>query len=381
MALKTYITDGQQSEGIAHLHKSFTDEKVFTNGLVVYSEPRRIWKPKNQALANATYGVNMNINASVGTGGATELVHNGVSDGETLFNFDSNANPSVGSYHVRYSAGVDGEATFTDAGTTDIANFTSLTGQIYLTAFSSQSHITITLKNSAGTNLASANLEDFIDIGNLGTYQNFSIPLHTSVGFNLPVGTVKSMTMLVTKTGSVNPSFDLDQLQFVASGGAGVGSQTFTMTPSRGRITKIENINVIIADVYTGITTVAGATENATLQNLSYNKILGVTELANGINFQIQSRGVLDFQGNIKNMADFLTLPRSNITFLGGDGTNAFVTIRYDFPTPIVLEPKYEDYFSVTLSDDLSGLSEFKILTGTLIEIEDPAHYPHLENF
>ena len=121
----------------------------------------------------------------------------------------------------------------------------------------------------------------------------------------------------------------------------------------------IDSIRFTFSDNITGITTVAGATENATMVNLPCNKILGLAKLTNGIVFQEVKDGIAQSSSTLTRLADFLEIG-GDITNIIGDGTNAFVTVDIHFKNPIRVNGDIENNFlSLTINDDLSSLILF----------------------
>jgi len=115
-----------------------------------------------------------------------------------------------------------------------------------------------------------------------------------------------------------------------------------------------------IADNVTGIVTVAGNTENATINSLAYDKILGVSSLTNPLIFQRIRNGKVIFTVPITQLGDLLSTG-SKIENIISDGTNTFITLLVEFPTPILLDSASNDVLTFTLSSDFSGFLQFTI--------------------
>jgi hypothetical protein len=98
------------------------------------------------------------------------------------------------------------------------------------------------------------------------------------------------------------------------------------------------------------------------MPGIPYDAILGVSELTNGIVFQLTRRQAVGFSAVFKKTIEFLQFGISEITNYGSDGTNTYFTIRAAFNanSPIELSAATGDEISITLSDDLSGLLWFR---------------------
>jgi len=204
------------------------------------------------------------------------------------------------------------------------------------------------------------NLNDFIDTGNFSE-QNFVIP---KADLGLTTQLLDGMTLTVTRTGGTKPTIKFDDIQFEAAGNPIV----FKVTIGDGKRFHITQLRIILVDNITGITTVAGATENATVPNLAYNQILGVSKLSNGIIYAGVKNGETIFSGNLKQLADFLVV--GTIDDHLSDGTNTLVTIVVNLIEPIVLFGGADNNFlSLTINDNLSGLVEFRAIARGALEI------------
>ena len=94
----------------------------------------------------------------------------------------------------------------------------------------------------------------------------------------------------------------------------------------------------------------------------SHDRILGVSQLPNGVSFTIQSRGRTVLAVNFRSISDLMQAG-AHIKSVTCDGTNTFLTLVVDTGLlgGIILDPKQEDHLTAAVSDDLSGLLQFRV--------------------
>ena len=183
--------------------------------------------------------------------------------------------------------------------------------------------------------------------------------------FGLSNQQCNGIRFLVSRSGGPQVAFDIDNIR-LETGDAPV---VFTMAPLRGEVLYITEIRFGIADNVSGIVTVAGTTENHSMDNLSYDKILGVSALTNGIVFTRIQNGKTLFAVTLKQLGDFLSTG-SNLINVISDGTNTFITLLVEFPEPIIIEGNStENFLSFTISDNLSGLLVFTAAARGALEV------------
>jgi len=156
----------------------------------------------------------------------------------------------------------------------------------------------------------------------------------------------------------------IDEFQIEETGAPAVFKVT---TPNDTRY-RIKEIRISLADDITGITTVAGATENATVNNLDYSTFMGVAALTYGIGFAIVEKGVTQSSGTLRDLGDFFTIG-FDIKNHVSNGTKTFVTLLAKFDEPILLVGAPDSYLSFTINDNLSSLQEFIAITRGPIEV------------
>lgn len=333
-------------------------------GLVVLTDRLALFNPEKHSFLNDTFGNAMNQN--VAFGGTPEIIHNGGTSVEWTgsaiqgpWNFADAGKISL------TSADNNDEATFAEEtpAIIDMSGFTTLTGKINLTTYSAISNSLLVTIDLAGTTVGnSVNLNNYIDTGLIGIEQSFVIP---KADLGITTQLIDGFSILLVRTGGSKPTIIFDDIQFEETGEAAV----FKATTPAGTELHIHEIRVVIADNITGITTVVGATENATVPNLSYDKLLGLSALANGISFQRIQKGRILSSVTFKQLGDFMEEGYCIVNHIS-DGTNTFIALSLTFVEPIVLAGNgAENLLSFTINDDLSGLLQFSAIMRGSLEI------------
>lgn len=302
------------------------------------------------------------MNQNITFGGTPEIIHNGGTSTEWTgtaiagtWNFADSGKVTI------TSANNNDEASFAEESPTtiDMSGFTALTGKVDLDIYNLANNSIILAFDVAGASVGnSVDLNDYIDTGNF-TEQGFVIP---KADLGLTTQLLDGMTIAMTRLGGTKPTVKFDDIQFEQTGTPAVFQAT---TPLETRY-HIDKIRFVMADALDAFVTVAGATENATLPALSYDKLLGVSALSNGIVFQRVQGGEVLFSVALKQLSDFLSF--STITNAISDGTNTFISMEMDFFEPIVLEGGPGNFLSLTISDNLSGLLQFTAATRGALE-------------
>ena len=345
------IGNGNSADPIIH------KKKTHPAGLVVYTEPYLDAVAKTVPMLSETNGVNANINAAFS--GTPDGIHNGTDTvlwtGSAIsgtWDFASTTQAQAGTKSVDAIATVDNdEALFTRASTISTGDYTAITGFIYITAWpgSGTKEVTLRLRNGGINQGDELNLSNYMDTGTLGSWQAFAIPIEE---FN--AGTV-DVDEFVVKTvdigGGQAPNYYLDVLQFEEAGG-----DTFIIEPTPGTRFHITEITIVMADTTTDTSS-------------TWNQILELAKLTNGINFILTTDNAIRFNGTFQQHVDFLTFPGMEASF-DGNGTNASVQYTADLSAfPAVMSGKTKDNFRMIIADNLSGLLFFRVLVRGYEEI------------
>jgi hypothetical protein len=340
MPIKSYIIGNGDSK---HCD---THEKENDTGLVVYTRDRKTRTLGTAAAFNQTLGINMAVDASFG--GTPEGVHNG---GDNTYwtataltgtwDFVSTTNPAAGSACIEKTTTFNGdEALFTDSGggSINMANYVGITGQIRLERFKVNDEVTVQFRLGGVLVGNSVNILDFINTGTLNTYQSFSLSKDA-------MGTNSEIDEIIITT--VNkPEFRLDTLQIEETG----GTATFTiLPPEKDMLFYITKFELSIVDAY------AGTLVDATMPNLSYDKILSQNALTNGINIQVITNGTVDFSFSTRTIGDALK-GGGRLRNMISDGTNTCITLVSENEVPIRLDPRHNDRIEYSVSENLTGL-------------------------
>lgn len=329
--------------------------KIFSgehgSGLLVYNEPVFKSLIAGQYLVNPTFGIAMN--QAVTFTGTPELIHDGGdATGWTgtgvsgTWDFAASGLGVGGGDAVTITNANDLDtASFADATETVMSGFTAITGQVNLITYSAANNEIVMQFHNNGLPVGnSINLNEYISTGVIGSYQGFVIP---KADFGLNGTTVDEFTIVMEKSAGPKPTVYFDNIQIEESGEPAV----FTLSPRKGTRLHVNSLIFSWVDVGTGGTAYA------------YDKIGALATLANGINVNLTNS---DVSGIVKSLGDFLC-QSGQVTNLVDDGTNTFVTMKFDFKddeTPIMLDPKENRTITVTINDDLSGLDLFTCFAG-----------------
>ncbi len=334
-------------------------------GAVVYQERLLQFNPEVHPFLNLTFGTAMNQNITFG--GTPEGIHNGT---DTIlwtasvlsgnWTLASTTNPQTGTRCIDGTATAnDSEALFTLTALyadVNMSNFTALTGGVRLENFVIGHEVQVRFRVE-GVDVGNfVNIYDFIDTGIIDSYQNFVVP---KADLGSSDQQVDEFVVRTVKTSGANPNYRLDNIQLEETGIPAV----FKATTPVGTKFHITEIRIGLADV------LAGTLANASMPALSYDQILGVSLLTNGIVFQRVEDGEVAFSVVLRQLGDFLSTG-SNMTSSISDGTNTFIALLVEFPEPIVLKGgEVSNFLSFTINDDLSGLLQFTAVARGAVEI------------
>lgn len=306
-------------------------------------------------FVNPDYGFNMNINAS---SNLDELVHNGTDNvawtGSNIsgvpLTFNSTVDPVSGSYHINGTSLTNG-TTFqlTRSISLGTVDFNSISGWINLINLGNPvaelyiSGYDTSTGNPVGNEVS---IFDYINTGNTGNYQPFTIPLSD---MGLESESIDAFRFTVDILSST-VTFYLDDI-YLTSIGTGTGSQIFTLEPNAGETLIVDSYNFYVIDDYDGLTGQNG------MMKLEWDKILGET-LTYGITYQRSSNGNILFSTNLRRIRSFLTIPYNYIENYASDGTYTMMNIHYRFFEPYVMSGV--DKITLTVNDNMSGFQTFR---------------------
>jgi len=369
VGIDNYITDPKNHKN-AHV---FThDDKDNSNGLVVATHPLKTFDNQVKFFINPSYGVDMNLGivlslveviyqenvewtTSAIVGGTWDFVSGG--DGTVVPNTGANCVDATGTVN-------NDVAQFDNGGDFDLSDYIVLSGWIALTLWDglgTDKGISIYgWDTGSSTQVGDAvRIDDYVNTGIINTWQEFFIPLSD---MNLSGETIDSIRVSTVDVGAGRPpAYFLDDMQFEGAGPGDVEPALFTVEPDLETWFYVHKLTVSIADNISGIVTVGGNTENATMIGLSYDQILGEAALTIGLNFQRITDGVIESTSIIRQLSDFLQFPNASISTAISDGTNTFVQITINLVSPVILKSETKDKLSLLVSDNLAGLLQLRV--------------------
>ena len=360
MVLALHITDGEGGK----LRAAVVDD-IEHNGLVVRNFPLKTYDNKQQFFTNDTYGAEMN--QVVTFGGTADEVYDGTA--ATLWlctTYAGNAGDFIeysGTTPYHSAPGcMDARASenndivqFAKGSNMTVAGYTALTGWIYLTGWSTSGTKAVNIYGfDTGTNLAVSselNIGDYVDTTSFNTWQQFIIPM-SDFGFSaLTIDAVHIRTVDIGV--GQPPNYYIDDMAFQQTGTPII----YSIKPDLGTWLHVENFMISIAN------NVAGTVENGTVAGFDYSSWLGVN-LITGVNYQRIQADAVKATAIIKSLADWLSLPETEVVSQMSDGTNSFISMRGDFTDAIILKSEEADELRIVISEDLSSLLHFRISAG-----------------
>jgi hypothetical protein len=330
---------------------SLTDKHI--TGAVVFTTPAFEFEPTIKPFLNSDFGTALNQDASFG--GTPELIFDGGSGGTEWVGSGNSQWDFSDAGKVTVDHGSNNSiALFEDAGTIDTSVYVALTGKVDLDNYTPNSQDILFQFQLSGSPLGvPVSMNSFIDTGNFAE-QSFAIPL---LSFGLAGATVNEFTITVQRSAGHNPHISFDDFQIEQTN----SPLKYTVDVLSSEVYYVNQINFLMVGQVSGITTVSGSTQNATVPNLSYDKLLGLNTLSNGIIFSRVQNNKSVINITLKDLSDFLSF--SVILDHISDGVNTLVTLSVMLNDPIVLNGGGKDELSLTISDDLSGLVKFTALT------------------
>ena len=349
MAAKSRILDGGGTGLEAGVHQD-TRSKAGPNGLVSYTEERRIYQSESAPFVNATYGIDMNVNAAFG--GTPDGVHNGNdsvlwTDSALIgtWDFSSTAQAQSGSQSIDATSTVgNNEAQLERGSTIDLSGYVALSGWIYVTDWRVTGTKDVELRaRIAGVDEGtSVSLSNYINEFVFDVWQKFVIPLSD---MNLETSTIDQLIITTIDIGGgPAPDYYLDNIQFEETG----APITFAATAVEGTIFVVNRLLVTIA---------------ANVTDVDFDTYMGVS-VTNPILFMIQQDGILEFAGAFAKISDSLWTGGQIINRIDNP-TKTLITLEVPFDGKYTFDSRRGDGMFFTLGDDFSSLTLHRgLLTG-----------------
>lgn len=361
MGIKAYLTD--VATGIkARLDNRDGDEQ---NSLIVATRPLKTFN--NQPFYFLTAAGSKDMNVEIVFTGTPDKIHNGLDSvlwtasgliGAARWDFNSTTQAYAGTHSIDTTGNVGGDLMQFDRGANiDLSNYSTITGWVYVTAFSAGARVDIYGWNT-GTGLQvgnTINAVDYTDLQLLNVWQKFAIPLSD---LGLEASTIDALRMRIVK-GVYNPDFYLDELQIEEVG----TPLDFLIRPRAGTWLYITAFNILCVDAYS--TTLA----DNSMPKIPYAGFFGVPSLSVGLQVRRIQNGKILFSAIFRDLIDFLGLADMKVLGYGSDGTDSWIKLGQKLACPVILKAESDDKFIYTVRDNLSGLKKFWISVSCYEEI------------
>lgn len=351
--------EGADKDGVIHKTNLVNRNKM--SGPVVYSDDLIQYRQRSLLFFSDEGSRDLNING--GFGGTPDNIHDGTDNtywtaaatsGTWDFASTAEANTTYGGTKSIEALNMSNGDTATISRGSDIAfaNYTAVTGFVKLLRFNtSQQAINLSFSDNGILVGFQMDLLNFIDGGLLNVWQKFSIP-KASLGQN---GTsVDAMLIQFTSSGGAAPRVYFDDIRIEETGGV-----QFVAQPAVGKIVEFDRYEFLFADA------LAGTVADGTMAGVSHNKILGLARLTNGFSFQRIADGVPQISLVMRNFGDMMGFTFRPEVVPFSDGTDTMVKMVVNLPVPAKLDATKGDRVTVTINDDMEGLTLFRaILVG-----------------
>lgn len=363
MGISTRIWDA-----VTRLPASIIKPKGEKTGFNVLTRPAKVYENITKFFVNEDNGADMAVDALNFV--IDEWIHDGIDNvywtasaisGTWTFNSAVVNHTPAGAQSVSAVLTLNGDtAQFLRGGglLPLIAPISSIGIWIYVVSWSASAQTKEIRLTGWDTTLGTAvgidvDLANYIDVTITGVWQHAIVPLGD---MNLTGQSIDSIRVQTVCLGGPVPNYYLDDMQILQ------GSPVkYIVEPELGTWFKVKEIVITIVDVYSGIVTVAGATENATFSKIPYDSIFSVPALDNGIVYQRINEGKVSFNIIFKTFFDIIKLPGMEIVAQGSDGVNSWVKLRAVFGEPLLLKSETDDKLVMSLADDLSSLLEMQM--------------------
>jgi len=362
MGIKSIITDKA-----TNLSAEVVDG-VEKNALVVATRPLKTYEDYTNFFSNSDYGINMNQDASAG--GTPEKIHDGtdsvlwtatdiVGGGKTTFNSTDQNHTAAGTKSIKVdNSPVNDIFQIAKGSDMTMSNYVSLSLWIYVDKdWGAGDDIELygwdtDLNVIVGIPIK---LQNYFSWFSFGSWHKITVAL-TEMGDASASTTLDAIRIGIVAKDVKSPKFYIDDIQFEQTG----SPIEFIIKPSLGTWLYITDYTIVVADA------IASTLADATMPNLAYDKILGET-LVSGINYRRIQKGEVKFNLILHNILNLIGLPNATIQS-GSDGTNTWVMIKIRNVEPILLKAEDEDNLSLTISEDLTGLLQFRVSVAGMID-------------
>jgi len=354
MSVDANITDPRNKR------KAYIDDKEGEDqALVVATRPLKEFYSKVDLFTNSTYGSEMAQIAA--TGSNTLNIYNGENSYWTFSNVSDNQWEDDDTEHVHngtYSltctngGGNNDECQFEAVGYSSMSDYSALQGWIYITDWDSDNQNIRVQAYDTGESTYRGNYVDIGDYINetiFNIWHKFIIPLS-----DLEIESATDVNALRFKVIDIGPGSPpdvwIDDVYITASPSSAL---EYKIEPDKETWLYVNGLRVTYVDAYDA------SLANASVGNLSYDKILGAT-LPNGWLFQRIQDKEITASWVINNLADTLSAANNDITNIYSDGTNTIMTTDFKYIEPEVLKSENEDKLKIIIRDDMSQFISMK---------------------
>lgn len=321
-------------------------------GLVAYTRTDHLWTASVLPLLNADYGNAMNQNGA--TGGTPDQVHDGLDTtlwtGSNIIGakvtFNSTDRFQQGSQSVKVDNMAVGDVCqFAKGSDVTMSNYASITVWINVDKdWLPDDHVQFYAWDSAaGAEVGNrVTLDEYFDNSAFDTWHSIVLSLD-DLGIS-GATTVDAFRVEQTqKQGGKAPKYYLDQIQ-IEQTGVPVTFQTFK---DKTRDFYAYGVRVAFKD-------------NVTV--IEPSEFMGVAKLANGVQYRRVIENEIQFNISVREMSDFMLMGFKEYNRTTG-AADTFVMYDVDFSQPIIMSgDANENYISLTVSDDLSSMTELNAL-------------------
>jgi len=356
VAVDGNICDGGGSGIKAQVHQLNGD-----TGLKVFTHELKQYEAKFVPALNATFGIEMAIDGAFG--GTPDKVHDGLDStlwtGSSIagskFTFNATpptASPVSGGNAVLVNNASAGNVMQFDKGSDiNLANYAGVSLYVYVTSGwgVGDSIALYGYDTGTGTQIQTeVRLQDYFNEFELGVWHKLSIPLSD---FGLGDSTIDAFRFDVDAKVGAGPIFYIDDIQVEETG----GGIEFQIKPPQGTKLIIDKVRFTIID------NIAATLASNSMTALSHDKILGLNELTAGIGLNRYSDGKIITSSTVKSVGQMI-LSGGTIDNQISDGTNTLITVDTTFSSPIVLDSRVDDRWTVVVNDDLSTLTSLTVI-------------------
>ena len=343
MATPTTVNDPDGDYARLNAGSLITDK----TGLQVYSTNAREYFGAGLQVVNADGSADMAVDGSIGgtpdsayidasTPNWTQSAISGTWD------FASTAiTPQGGTQSIDATATIDGnEMQLERSSSISMSGFSAYSGYIYITSFNTSKHtISMEVRLAGAIQGIDVDVTDFVDTGTLNTWQRFVIPKSI---MNISTESIDQLVFRTNSTSGQPPDYYLDTINVEEQ-----GSILYTFAPPKGLVFELYSVDFILRNNVTAI---------------EPELFMGLAALTNGVRVRTSIDRATRFSAGVKVLADWLD-GGSNVKSTMIGAADSAVQIQGLAPgSTIRIDGNKGDNYSVSISDDLSSLTSFKVI-------------------